>query len=1382
MGRVTIGELPEIEPANIDGEVMVEVEVNGSSRRLKLSQISGYVAPNGIPSTADFSEEVGAIQEAVNQMQEGIEGVISASEAVQLSTEARLGAVAQRGIATEMAQQAVAARDQALSFATNSEAANEAAAAAAQASQLARDQAQVQAGNAAGSASASAGSASVANTKATEAGNSAAAAAASVITATSKANDAASSAQAASGSASSAGTHAGNASQSAIAASQSEQSAKLTVAAGLIGDFQQDGKFWTLNYTSAPALAPSMAADGFRSFTDEVGIGRVLVVSGNGASFIQQATIGVMSVRPSRTYRLRLHIKRMSGTGSFELFILGLNASFEHIQSINQSFVATTSYANYEVVASGDALIGTGCAYLRPFFRLVPGGGIQTLRVHSATLEDITESTAAATSAQAASNSMSLASTQATNAGISATAAQLSEVSAKLSAASIFPSDFQQDGKFWFGGVNTYVGDPATRTSITTNAVFSFATVAGAGRVIRVVTTSGSQDVSAIGALRVAAGRTYRLKARARTITAVGTPSGSLIAVGLDASYGYVPPTAGTHTQNLALNSWTDFTVTVTGTAMIALGHTYLRPIFRSNGTANTYEVLSIEQEDVTDSVAASQSAAAAASSATTATTKRDEASNFATSAQTHATTAQTQAGIAQGHAGTASTAASTASTKRDEASSFATAAQNHATNASSSAGNASGSASTAQGAASQSQTYRDASLSYSQAALTSEISAKYTAAATLPSDFQQDGKFWIEGHNGDPAVAASPTSGPLYNFPVDGTFGKVIQVVKPAVAGSYVGVSTRGLIRVQAGRSYRFNVSARKISGTGTQIEVGIVGLNASYNFVWWSPTFLTLTGSYADCVSTISGDTLLANGVVWVRGLFRPRGDVATALTLNARTAKIDDITESASAQASAQASASSAQTALTGRDQAGNYAIAANASKIAAGLSEGNASSSAINADTSRVLAESAAAAATSSQVLAASVGLNSINRNPVFSAWSNAGSTPDNYYIWALSGGSTYSRQVGANGGYEVEFVVAAGQNVGFGQGPAQAAAMGNGQLTPGWYVLEAEVKLVSGSLVGSGLYVGFWNSSGAYVTEATINFATWPDQSGSAPGVGVAGNTYRFNRLVQITAATAQQGVIHPMGGWTGFGTIAAKTLRYRKASVRAATQEEISRQTVLEPLQSTVTIQTDAIAGLQGRTAAYWSVLGVAGSGRARLALYADANGGGGVDIEGDVAIHGSLLVEQSIVAGKFLTDAGVNLAAIVPGSLNTTTEGAQVGSVTVNDSAPAGFLCSTGAISCGAKDSRYIHGEVHFSGASGFTGTIYVNRYVNGVYDGNPTFQTQLPTWVNVTGLRDATFTVKDIAPIGGGNVHYELGALQTTGSANFSGAKITFEKAFSK
>jgi len=114
--------------------------------------------------------------------------------------------------------------------------------------------------------------------------------------------------------------------------------------------------------------------------------------------------------------------------------------------------------------------------------------------------------------------------------------------------------------------------------------------------------------------------------------------------------------------------------------------------------------------------------------------------------------------------------------------------------------------------------------------------------------------------------------------------------------------------------------------------------------------------------------------------------------------------------------------------------------------------------------------------------------------------------------------------------------------------------------------------------------------------------------------------------------------------------------------------------------KAAVTEQSGTIASLQGRTAAYWRTTAVAGNNRAQVTISADANGGAGVDIVGDLRVSGTALFDGTVVASKFLTNAGIDLAAVVPGSLNW-----RASLVSTTDYGPATSIDS-GIINVGAS------------------------------------------------------------------------------------------------
>ena len=105
--------------------------------------------------------------------------------------------------------------------------------------------------------------------------------------------------------------------------------------------------------------------------------------------------------------------------------------------------------------------------------------------------------------------------------------------------------------------------------------------------------------------------------------------------------------------------------------------------------------------------------------------------------------------------------------------------------------------------------------------------------------------------------------------------------------------------------------------------------------------------------------------------------------------------------------------------------------------------------------------------------------------------------------------------------------------------------------PGWWVIDALVTLESGSLNGSGMLLQTGGGG-----DFSINFAGDADNTGSVRGAGVAGQTYRFSKLVNITPGLTSF-VLYQMAGWSGFQAVAAKTIVYHLAGVRRATAGEV---------------------------------------------------------------------------------------------------------------------------------------------------------------------------------------------------------------------------------
>jgi predicted phage tail protein len=211
------------------------------------------------------------------------------------------------------------------------------------------------------------------------------------------------------------------------------------------------------------------------------------------------------------------------------------------------------------------------------------------------------------------------------------------------------------------------------------------------------------------------------------------------------------------------------------------------------------------------------------------------------------------------------------------------------------------------------------------------------------------------------------------------------------------------------------------------------------------------------------------------------------------------------------------------------------------------------------TARIAAEEIARAtedtalATRAGVLEASVRFSEdgVNRNPTFNGSWTSGTLPNEWSDWF--NGTSNTRVTGQFSPYAVQFDAPVGANRGISQGVPNLAPYAQG-----YYVLEADVTLVSGSLLGAGLRVNVSNNNGAQQEDGLLNFGTDVDVNGAVVGAGTAGRTYRFRKLVQLTSATAQGFAFYAKANWDTFNASRpAKVIVFHRARLRTATDSEI---------------------------------------------------------------------------------------------------------------------------------------------------------------------------------------------------------------------------------
>lgn len=358
------------------------------------------------------------------------------------------------------------------------------------------------------------------------------------------------------------------------------------------------------------------------------------------------------------------------------------------------------------------------------------------------------------------------------------------------------------------------------------------------------------------------------------------------------------------------------------------------------------------------------------------------------------------------------------------------------------------------------------------------------------------------------------------------------------------------------------------------------------------------------------------------------------------------LDDATESAAAASSANIATTQAAVATA----AGSTATTqANLSATYAGQAAGSASTAgtqATNAASSAATATAQAAAATTSQTLTATLvgqsgGLLGPNTN--FADWPSGQGLPT---TWSTGEGvgAQNTKVTNNEGGFALRIFNTEGQT-------NQYAHRLRAQQEPflegsNYYVMEADLKLVSGNFNASGLHFQFFDINGNYAGDASAALAL-------LYGNGVAGQTYRIRKLVQVPAA-ARSYHTFCMTRWLGFGTNGtATTIDWFKAGLRQATASEIRDQTVLSPLQATVSTQATAIATLNTRTATYLNRV-TAGAGQAEVELIAtDSNGNATSNVNiraAKITLGGQTTPVLTIADGNatFGSDVYVNNAKIV--------------------------------------------------------------------------------------------------------------------------------------
>jgi hypothetical protein len=149
------------------------------------------------------------------------------------------------------------------------------------------------------------------------------------------------------------------------------------------------------------------------------------------------------------------------------------------------------------------------------------------------------------------------------------------------------------------------------------------------------------------------------------------------------------------------------------------------------------------------------------------------------------------------------------------------------------------------------------------------------------------------------------------------------------------------------------------------------------------------------------------------------------------------------------------------------------------------------------------------------------------------------------------------------------------------------------------VMEAAVRLVTGSFLGAGAMTRIMNTSDGAAQDLYLQFAVDNDSTGFPVGNGVAGKTYTFTKLVQVTSDNPAFIYLYGHAHFPPLGNVSTpNVIDFLRLTVRPASQGEIETRvasTTLEALKSTVGTYSGILADLEGRTSAYLTLQATSG-------------------------------------------------------------------------------------------------------------------------------------------------------------------------------------------
>lgn len=352
---------------------------------------------------------------------------------------------------------------------------------------------------------------------------------------------------------------------------------------------------------------------------------------------------------------------------------------------------------------------------------------------------------------------------------------------------------------------------------------------------------------------------------------------------------------------------------------------------------------------------------------------------------------------------------------------------------------------------------------------------------------------------------------------------------------------------------------------------------------------------------------------------------------------------------------------------------------------------------NEETARAAQDAALANRTSSLEATSTASSSGAALNPHFARWADGDALPASWNGWGLENGGRSARVVVNPVRGSVYAVDLRNDRSGVFWGIVQTVWM-----SPGKWVIEAVVSLDQGSLSGAGVtlsgianldFLGDPDTAGVIGSQTGVR--AWSKMIDWVQGPGnvnlhAMGGWDGFGRIIDpkymrwfyLNVRPASDGEIKAGKALIDAGTALSRITteettratqdqaladRISKTEAQfAGTQgsqlqarisaEETARANAVSAIanrigaveatagnaQSRVAITEAAIATLNGRTAARFEVVTVAGDNRALLRVVADANGGAGVDIGGDLRVDGNGIFSgtinpEALAIGRFV-------------------------------------------------------------------------------------------------------------------------------------------------